>query len=247
MSTGGFPATRFSIVGRLAADDPDVRARALEAFAAAYWVPVSRYIRFKWRLDTEHAADLTQEFFARTLESQALRAVRPVPGPLPNLRAPAGRRLRVERAQVRGPIEAGRRSREVVPLEETLPDGAGAIARAAGRRGSRRGVLSRVGACALRRAPSTTCGTEARARGREVQFEVFRRYDLADLRGEVQPTYADLAAALGLTVATVTNHLAAMRRSLRARVLDRLRELPRSEEEFEAEAKRLLGTRTGER
>ena len=81
MSSGGSPATRFSIVGRLQADNPDVRARALEAFAAAYWVAVSRYIRYKWRLDAEHAANLTQEFFARTLESPGLTAsIRRGPG-----------------------------------------------------------------------------------------------------------------------------------------------------------------------
>ena len=84
---------------------------------------------------------------------------------------------------------------------------------------------------------------EAQARGRDVPYEVFRRYDLADLRGEAQPSYADVAAGLGLTVTTVTNHLAAMRRLLRARVLDRLREATGSDGEFEAEAKRLLGTR----
>ena len=84
---------------------------------------------------------------------------------------------------------------------------------------------------------------EAQAHGREAAFEVFQRYDLADLQGRSQPTYADIAAALGVTVATVTNHLAAMRRALRARVLDRLREVTGSDADFEAEAKRLLGTR----
>ena len=73
--------------------------------------------------------------------------------------------------------------------------------------------------------------TEASARGREVQFEVFPRYDLADVRHEAQPTYAELAAALGLTVTMVTNHLAAMRRTLRARVLERLRELTASDDD----------------
>ncbi len=41
--------------------------------------------------------------------------------------------------------------------------------------------------------------------------------------------------------ATVTNHLAAMRRQFRAIVLERLRELTSSEEEWEAEAAKLLG------
>ncbi|MDP2054046.1 MAG: hypothetical protein Q8L75_10445, partial [Acidobacteriota bacterium] len=78
--------------------------------------------------------------------------------------------------------------------------------------------------------------------GRPVMFEVFSRYDLAD-DGDARPTYAELARDLGLTAATVTNHLAAMRRQFRQIILARLRELTASEDEFEAEAARLLGTR----
>ena len=130
---------------------------------------------------------------------------------------------------------------EAVPLEETMPDGQ---VRSHDRRSSRTTTRCSIGngsaRCSKRR--STTCD-RGEARGREVQFEVFRRYDLADVRDEAQPTYADLAAGLGLTVATVTNHLAAMRRALRARVLERLRELTASDDEYEAEAKRLLGVR----
>jgi hypothetical protein len=73
---------------------------------------------------------------------------------------------------------------------------------------------------------------------RAVMFQVFERYDLAP---DARPTYAGLAAELGLTPATVTNHLAAMRRQFRKCVLDRLRDLTTSDDEFETEARRLLG------
>jgi hypothetical protein len=76
--------------------------------------------------------------------------------------------------------------------------------------------------------------------GRPEMFEVFRRYDLVD-EGEARPTYTAIAAALNLTSATVTNHLAAMRKQFRRIVLERLRDLTSSEEEWEAEAARLLG------
>ena len=46
-----------------------------------------------------------------------------------------------------------------------------------------------------------------------------------------------------MTPATVTNHLVAMRKAFRKIVLERLRELTSSEEEWEAEAARLLGAR----
>jgi DNA-binding transcriptional LysR family regulator len=70
-------------------------------------------------------------------------------------------------------------------------------------------------------------------------FVVFERYDLVD--NLERPTYATIARDLNLTPATVTNHLAAMRRQFRRHVLDRLRDLTTTDEEFEAEAKRLLG------
>jgi hypothetical protein len=71
-------------------------------------------------------------------------------------------------------------------------------------------------------------------------FSVFEKYDLIEDRNQ-RPTYADIAGELHITPTTVTNHLAAMRRQFRRIVLERLRDLTTSEEEFEAEAKRLLG------
>jgi hypothetical protein len=75
---------------------------------------------------------------------------------------------------------------------------------------------------------------------RPVMFDVFERYDLVG-DGDERPTYTDVARALNLTPAMVTNYLAAMRRQFRTIVLGRLRELTTSEEEWEAEAARLLG------
>ena len=69
---------------------------------------------------------------------------------------------------------------------------------------------------------------------------MFARYDLID-DGDARPTYTAIASALNLTAATVTNHLAAMRRQFRKIVLERLRELTSSDEEWEAEAAKLLG------
>lgn len=241
MPSGGFPETRFSIIGRVRADDPDVRARALDAFASAYWTPVSRYIQFKWRLDAERAADLTQEFFARTLEQQSLARFDPA-----RARFRTYVRLLVDGfvANVRKADQRLKRGGGVaaVPLEEMLADGQV--------RSHEPPVIDdhdeafyREWVRALFEAAVDDLRAEAAERGREVPFEVFRRYDLADLRDEVRPSYAEIAAALGLTVHMVTNHLAAMRRALRARILDRLREATGSDDEFEAEAKRLLGSR----
>jgi hypothetical protein len=81
----------------------------------------------------------------------------------------------------------------------------------------------------------------AQGSGRDVMFAVFERYDLA-ASPEDRPTYAALGRDLAITPGTVTNHLAAMRRQFRRVVLDRLRDLTTTDEEFEAEARRLLGS-----
>jgi hypothetical protein len=80
---------------------------------------------------------------------------------------------------------------------------------------------------------------ESNDSGRRQQFEVFKRYDLAD--PDHRPNYAALAADLNLTTATVTNYLAAMRRRLRQIVLLRLRELTANDREYRSEARAVLG------
>ena len=52
-----------------------------------------------------------------------------------------------------------------------------------------------------------------------------------------------LAREFGVTTATITNYLAAMRRDLRGIVLERLREITSGEREFRNEARALLGIR----
>ena len=72
-------------------------------------------------------------------------------------------------------------------------------------------------------------------------FALFERYDLEGAEAHDRPTYAQLAADHGLPVTQVTNHLHWARRELRAAVLDKLREITASEEEFRSEARALLG------
>jgi len=56
-----------------------------------------------------------------------------------------------------------------------------------------------------------------------------------------RPTYAELGAELSIPVTDVTNHLSFARREFRRLVLERLRELTATEEEFKSEARAVLG------
>jgi hypothetical protein len=69
---------------------------------------------------------------------------------------------------------------------------------------------------------------------------LFELYDLEQSPGD-DVSYAGLAKRFNLPVTGVTNYLAAARREFRRIVLERLREITVTEEEFHEEAKLLLG------
>jgi hypothetical protein len=78
---------------------------------------------------------------------------------------------------------------------------------------------------------------ELESSGRGLHFRVFRDYDLEPA---AEVSYDSLARATGLTVGEVTHHLAYARHRFRRILLDRLRELTLTEEEFREEAQNLL-------
>ena len=77
--------------------------------------------------------------------------------------------------------------------------------------------------------------------GREVYFQLFQLYDLRDDEPGEKISYASLAKQFGISTTDVTNHLAAARREFRKIVLDKLRELTATDEEFRNEARAILG------
>ena len=235
-----FPATRLSVVQRTRSGDEKTRQVALAAIIEAYWKPVYKHLRVKWSLTPDEASDLTQEFFTTALEKDVVEKYDPakarfrtylrmcVDGLASNVRK-AERRLKRGGGMTLVPLDFETAEGEMATHEPAVAADVDELFY----REWVRALLERSVAD-LKRA--------ADAAGRPVMFEVFARYDLLDDR-DVRPTYTEIACDLGLTAATVTNHLAAMRRQFRAIVLERLHELTSSEEEFEAEAGKLLGHR----
>src|SRR5687768_3628889 len=235
-----FPATRLSVVQRTRSSDEETRRIALAAIIDAYWKPVYKYLRVKWSLPPEEASDLTQEFFTTTLEKDVVEKYDPakarfrtylrmcVDGLASNARK-AERRLKRGGGVTIVPLDFETAEGEMATHEPAVAADVDELFY----REWVRALLERSVADLKRAADEA---------GRPAMFEVFARYDLLDDR-EARPTYAEIARALGLTAATVTNHLAAMRKQFRAILLERLRELTSSEEEWEAEAAKLLGGR----
>jgi DNA-directed RNA polymerase specialized sigma24 family protein len=231
-----FPVTNHSAIIGARSDDQVVRRRAFETILASYWKPAYKYIRLKWQADNEDAKDLTQGFFANAFEKNHFAT-----------------------------YDAAKASFQT--FLRTCLDGFVANERKAGRRLKRGGdvnhyqldFVSAEDELASHRAvpdlsPEAyfhrewvrwmfTLAVEAlRQRcvesDRTIHFQLFERYDLGD---DANVSYASLAKEFGLGPTTVNNYLAAVRRDFRKIVIEKLREITATEEEFRTEARSLLG------
>jgi DNA-directed RNA polymerase specialized sigma24 family protein len=234
----GFPATRHTVVQAVADADPEVRRQAWESLAVLYWPPVFAYLRFKWRASDDDAADLAQGFFARALEKGFFDGYDPRRARFRTyLRTCLDGYVANERAAARR-LKRGGGARHL-PLDLAAEGGPGELPDPAPE-GDPEACFHREWVRSLFGLALEALRQECQAGGKLAAFAVFERYDLEVPAGE-RPTYASLAAELGLPATQVTNHLAAMRRSFRRHVLEVLRSCCGSDEEFRAEARELLG------
>lgn len=233
-----FPVTNQSAILAARSDDQAVRERAFATILTSYWKPAYKYIRLKWQANNEDAKDLTQGFFANAFEKNHF----------------AGYDARKASFQT---------------FLRTCLDGFIANERKAGRRLKRGGdinhfqfdFLSAEDELAMHAAnvdlspedyfhrewvrwmftiAVDTLRERCESTGRRVHFQLFEAYDLRD-DDDANVSYASLAQTFDLDQATVTNYLAAMRRDFRRIVLDKLREITATDEEFRTEARSLLG------
>jgi RNA polymerase sigma factor (sigma-70 family) len=234
-----FPATRHSVVRNLGSVDPDARAAAYDGLVRSYWRPVYLYVRLRWRRGPEDAQDLTQEFFARAFEREYLERYDPskarfrtfvrtcLDGFLANHDKAAARLKRGGGFAVTA-IDFARADAELA-------------ARAPGDQADPERWFHREWIRGLFGDALDALRIRAEAAGHAAAFTLFRRYDVEDADASPRLTYAALARDSGMSVAEVTNELAWARRAFREIVLERLRGVCATDEEFRAEARDLLG------
>jgi RNA polymerase sigma factor (sigma-70 family) len=230
---GGFPLTRHSILIATSSADPSERLTAMEAIAAAYWRPVYKYSRLKWGLSCGEAEDLVQDFFLRLIEKDFLRAFDPAKGRLRTFLRTCVDRLYLN--QMRDRSRKKRSAGLTLDLDEVEQE----IAKT-GSPQSMEDYFDRECVRNLMSLAIERFRIECTSSGREQDFNLFVEYEIPD-NVSSSPTYASLAARHGLMVTDVTNYLARARRGFRRCVLDQLRDMTASEQEFRREAKSLLG------
>jgi len=235
-----FPQTERTVLAALRSSDAEQRSRAAGRLLNSYWKPVYKYVRLKWRKSNEEAKDLVQEFFARAIEKDFFSSYEPGRAAFRTFlrtlvdrfvsnQAKAERRLK--RSGQAGPdldLESAEReisvhvSDDALSMEEFF----------------HREWVRNLFSCAVE-----DLRVECHSSGRSTHFAIFELYDLEDSPGQ-KLTYAALADRFEIPVTMVTNHLSGMRRRFREIVLDRIREMTATEDEFRAEARAALGVET---
>lgn len=231
-----FPVTNHSAILGARSADQLVRRRAFDTILTSYWKPAYKYIRLKWQADNEDAKDLTQGFFANAFEKNHFASYDAAKASFQTfLRTCLDGFVANER-------KAGRRLKRGGHMDHYQLDFITAenelAAHASSRDLSPEDYFHREWV----RGMFTIAVEELRQRshesGRAIHFQLFERYDLSD---DANVSYAALAKDFGLEPATVNNYLAAVRRDFRRIVLEKLREITSTDEEFRTEARSSLG------
>jgi len=234
---GVFPATRWSLIVASRSPQAEERQRALDLLIAAYWKPVYKYIRLRWNKENEEAKDLTQEFFARLLEKDFLDSFDPSRARLRTFlrvcvdRLLANQEKAAQRLKRGGDVQVlsldfesaeGELQHIDVPDPDSMDD-----------------FFAREWIRSVFTLAVEKLRRECETKAKQVHFRLFELYDIEE--GGKYLTYERAAKQFGLKASDVTNYLAYARRELRRIVLDQLREMTGSDEEFRHEARALLG------
>jgi len=234
---GAFPTTRWSLIVASRSEQAEERHRALEVLIAAYWKPVYKYIRMRWNKENEEAKDLTQEFFARLLEKGFLDSFDPE-------RAKLRTFLRVCVDRMVGNEEKAahrlKRGGEMQVLSLDFASAEGELRQIdVAAPGDMDEFFAREWARNVFSAAIEQLRADCEAKGKQIHFRLLELYDIEE--GGKDLTYEEVAKQFGLKPSDVTNYLAYARRELRRIVLEQLRQMTASEDEFRREARSLLG------
>ncbi len=238
-----FPLTRWSAIVASGSADLFERQRGFAIIVAGYWKPVYKYIRIKWRKSNEDAKDLTQAFFAAAIEKNYFKDFDPgkarfrtylrtcLDGFVANDEKAAHRIKRGGRQKILS-LDFEGADKELtfsdIPDPQKLDDFF-----------DREWMRHLFAACVQQ------LQSHCQKSGKAVQFEIFQRYDLNENDNANELTYQQLADQLQLPVTQVTNYLAFVRKEFRRIVLEKLRELTVTEDEFQHEARSLFGFNSG--
>ncbi len=238
-ASSNFPQTSYSVIQLVKSGDSGQRQRALETLASVYWRPVYHHLRLKWNKRHEDARDLTQQFFLFALEKRLFAAYDPAQAKFRTFLRKCLDNFVSNEEKAAARIKRGGEM-HLVPLEITDDSGVVQQLEIADEY-SLAEEFDRQWMRGLFAAALDGLKKECERERKQTQFAVFEAYDvLRDDRHKI--SYDDLAVQHGIPATQITNYLHAMRRRFRDLVLEKLREVTGSEQEFREESRLLNRT-----
>jgi RNA polymerase sigma factor (sigma-70 family) len=231
------PATSHTAFAVLRGRDPARREAELERLARIYWKPVYCLVRRSRMATNEDAKDLTQDFFTEVILGGSLvDQYEPGKGTFRAYLKGALRNFMAKRSRDAGREKRGGNTRILsldvaeADLEQILPDADAMTPEEAFDSAWRNEVLVR----ATRRLEE-----QLRTQGKQVYYDVFRRYDLEE--GSQTLSYEQLGRELRLSADDVKNYLTRTRQEFRHVVRSILCESVENPEGLAEEWKALFG------
>lgn len=234
-----FPPTHHSALVILRDGAHPERQRALQAIAVAYWKPVYKYLRFKFAMGNERAAELTQSFFLSVIEKDFFASY-----DASRARFRTFLRTCLDRfvSNARQSDSRIKRGGGLTLVAFDWPGAERELSQAiTSARSNPDQLFEREWVRAVLTSAVEALRTQCDTSDKRVHFRLFADYDLGRLESDQTPTYNALASKYDLSVETVTNYLAWARREFRKIVLAIIRDLTASEQEFRDEVRAVLG------
>ncbi len=216
----------------LRSDDSTVRERATELVARAYREPIISVLQHRWALGREDAEDLTHDFFHHALSKEWLQRFDPSRGRFRSFLRSCLFAYASTAHEAGARLKRGGGSHQV-----SLSD----IGADAATTPDVDALFDREWARAVLELSLEALQRECEREGRGQALEVFLARDVEGADLESPPSYQDLADRFAISPSQVTNYLNWARRRFRHHVLETLRSLTGTDEEFREEARSLLG------
>jgi RNA polymerase sigma factor (sigma-70 family) len=229
-----FVTTHWSVVLSARRKDSPQSAAALEALCRTYWYPLYAYVRRQGHSPPD-AQDLTQEFFARLLQKDYLKAAAREKGRFRTFLIVALKRFLANewdrlRAQKRGG------GQPLLSLDTELAEQRYRVEPAEGASADR--IYERRWALTLLDRTMTRLREEFAAASRAGEFDRLKACLTAD-RGEI--SYAEIAAALGMSDGAARVAVHRLRKRFREVFREEIAHTVSTPEEIEEEVRYLIG------
>jgi len=234
-----FPDTRHSVVAALASTDAAVRSRATELVAGAYRAPVVAVLRHRWSLEQADAEDLAHDFFAHALARDWLQRYDPAKGRFRTFLRSCLLAFGSTAHEAAARLKRGGGAVHVA-FDDAVSQGGDGL----GSEAAIDALFEREWVRSVLQLSLAALRAECEGAGRGITWHVFVAHDVEGAELEASPSYAQLAERFGIPRTQVTNYLNWARRRLRVHVIETLRSLTASDEEFRDEARALLGVET---